>query len=216
MRAFTAIAAASSLLVSVATAQYTINPDSVPLSTRQVWCNSQITQCPLICLQTAGNTLQTQVNDCNATVLSYDCVCTNGQSPNASEYSQTLPYFVCTQWGDQCVANCGNDNTCASACRANHPCGALHPTTRNITSTSSSASATGSGSGSKTTGAGVPSGSVFNANAASTTAGGSGAPTGSVASSSNKSAANLALQVGQAYGLMVVAGGLMAGFALAL
>lgn len=182
-----------------------------------MWCNSQLTQCPLICLQTPGNTAQTQANDCNATVLSYDCVCSNGQSPNASEYSQTLPYFVCTEWGNECVANCGNDNNCAAACRANHPCGALHPTTRNVSSsTSSSASATGS-SGAKTTGAGVPSGSVFNANAPSTTAGGSGAPTGSVASSSTtKSAANLALQAGQAYGLMVVAGAFMAGFAFAL
>ena len=35
MRAFTSIAAASSVLVSLATAQYSINPNNVPLSTRR-------------------------------------------------------------------------------------------------------------------------------------------------------------------------------------
>lgn len=58
-------------------------------------------------------------------------------SPNSSQYSQTLPYFVCTEWGNQCVTNCNGDNTCANACRADHPCGAQDPVRVNSTTSSS-------------------------------------------------------------------------------
>jgi hypothetical protein len=44
--------------------------------------------------------------------LDYSCVCGNGLSPNATEFSQTLPYFICTQYGTNCVAGCGGDNLC--------------------------------------------------------------------------------------------------------
>lgn len=49
--------------------------------------------------------------------LTYTCVCDNGVSPNITQYSQTLPFFVCQEWGNQCVANCNGDNTCADSCR---------------------------------------------------------------------------------------------------
>jgi cobalamin biosynthesis Mg chelatase CobN len=70
--------------------------------------------------------------------LTYGCICDNGMAPNLSEYSLTIPYFKCQQWGNQCVENCGaNNNACASDCRENHPCGALNPTPANTTTTSS-------------------------------------------------------------------------------
>ncbi|GAM85983.1 hypothetical protein ANO11243_039930 [Dothideomycetidae sp. 11243] len=91
------------LFAGFGSAQYVINPDSVPLSTR------------------------------------------DGITPNSSEYSQTLPYYVCTEWGTQCVAGCGSDSNCASECRVDHPCGAQDPTRVNTT-TASTMSATASAS----------------------------------------------------------------------
>jgi hypothetical protein len=55
-----------------------------------------MSECPLICLQTAGNSAGTDDNQCDATTLTYDCICSNGIAPNVSEYSQTLPYFNTT------------------------------------------------------------------------------------------------------------------------
>ncbi|KAF2154639.1 hypothetical protein K461DRAFT_202830, partial [Myriangium duriaei CBS 260.36] len=119
-------------------AQYVIDPNSVPISTRDAWCSSQITQCPLICLQYANST-GAEVNNCDPKALAYECLCSNGVTPNASEYSQTLPYYVCTEWGTQCVAGCGQDNTCSDECRADHPCGAQDPKKVNLTTTSATA-----------------------------------------------------------------------------
>lgn len=107
---------------------YTIVPDSVDISNRDQWCLMSQTQCPLICLQVPGVTsMTTESNDCDPEALTYSCVCENGVAPNITQYSQTLPYFICREWGTQCQQNCGNDNTCASKCTSDHPCGALDP-----------------------------------------------------------------------------------------
>ncbi|KAI0474842.1 hypothetical protein F4859DRAFT_80811 [Xylaria cf. heliscus] len=146
----TVLAAATLLLSAVkAQEQYTIDPSTVPLSTRDNWCQQEKSTCPLICQQLPPGGYE--VNDCDPMALTYGCVCENGMSPNLSEYSLTLPFFICQEWGTQCVANCGSDNSCASDCRQNHPCGALNPTRANTTSTSSSApTATGSGAAATT------------------------------------------------------------------
>ncbi|KAI0882188.1 uncharacterized protein GGS22DRAFT_170414 [Annulohypoxylon maeteangense] len=136
------ILAAAVVLVSSARADYVIDPNSVSLTNRNNWCQSEKSTCPLICQQTTPGT--TLVNDCDPKTLTYGCICGDQLQPNVSEYSLTLPYFVCQEWGNQCVKNCGQDNTCSSSCREDHPCGALHPTRPNTTSTaSSSATATG-------------------------------------------------------------------------
>lgn len=77
--------------------------------------------------------------------LTYGCVCEDGKSPNLSEYSLTLPFFICQEWGNQCVTSCGNDAACASDCRENHPCGAQNPTRVNETTSSASGTATETG-----------------------------------------------------------------------
>lgn len=136
--------------------------------------------------------------------LSYGCLCGNNLQPNVSEYSLTLPYFVCTEWGTQCVKSCGSDNTCASACRQDHPCGALKPKT-NYTTTTSSAEPTGTGASATTSANQVFSGIP---GAATTSSSDSGDQT------SNNAAA--ALEFGRGYGLAVVAGSLFAGFAMML
>ncbi|KAB5578537.1 hypothetical protein GE09DRAFT_554156 [Coniochaeta sp. 2T2.1] len=197
----TLLALASAVAVS---ADYYVVPDSVPLSTRKQWCTSELSTCPLICQQVEPRT--TLVNTCDPVTLTYGCLCGNNQQPNISEYSITLPYFVCTEWGTQCVAGCGSDSTCASTCRQNNTCGARDPKT-NYTSTTSSASPTGTGDNAATTSAnqvfdGIP-GTTSAANAGNS--GGSGSKN-----------AGAALEFGRGYGLAVVCGSLFAGFAMML
>ncbi|KAI1271033.1 hypothetical protein F5Y07DRAFT_38240 [Xylaria sp. FL0933] len=138
------LATATFLLSSVhAQALYTIDPSSVPLSTRDNWCDQEKSTCPLICEQLPPGGFQ--VNDCDPMALTYGCVCENGMSPNLSEYSLTLPFFICQEWGNQCVAGCNGDASCASDCRQNHPCGALNPTRTNETSSTSMSTPTATG-----------------------------------------------------------------------
>ncbi|KAI1378640.1 hypothetical protein F4677DRAFT_411518 [Hypoxylon crocopeplum] len=137
------ILAAAVVLISSVRADYVIDPSSVSLTDRNNWCQSEKSTCPLICQQTTPGT--TLVNDCDAKTLTYGCVCGNNMQPNVSEYSLTLPFFVCREWGNQCVTKCGQDNECASACREDHPCGAQSPTRVNITSSSAIPSSTSSG-----------------------------------------------------------------------
>jgi len=200
-----AVLATALFSMSVSQVTYWIDPTSVPLSTRQQWCTSQETSCPLLCLQLPGASSTTTENDCDPTNLTFDCICGNGQSPNASEYSQTLPYFICVTYGDQCVAACNGDTACQSACRDDHPCGAQNPTRVNTTSTSTMASTT--------LPAGATSGS---AGVVYTGLGGGAVATTAAASSNNKNGAQAALDLGRNYGLAVIFGGLFAGFALVM
>ncbi|KAI2472561.1 hypothetical protein F4781DRAFT_383170 [Annulohypoxylon bovei var. microspora] len=136
------ILAAAVVFVSSVRADYVIDPSSVSLTDRNNWCASEKSTCPLICQQTSvGNTL---VNDCDPKTLTYGCICGDQKQPNISEYSLTLPYFVCQEWGNQCVKNCGQDNGCSSSCREDHPCGALNPTRANTTSSASASATTSS------------------------------------------------------------------------
>ncbi|KAL3422154.1 hypothetical protein PVAG01_06310 [Phlyctema vagabunda] len=203
-----AVAAAAFFLGARSQDPYQIDPNSVVLATRQSWCQSQISACPLLCLQLQGESSTTEANDCTADTLEYECICGNGLSPNASEYSQTLPYFICTEYVQQCIATCGGDSLCQSACVSDHPCGAQNPTRINVTS-SSSTTATATGSGSSSSG-----GVVYNGlgGAAETTA----ASSSNSDSSSQDSGAQTALNLGKSYGLAVVFAGLFAGFALVI
>lgn len=189
----TFVVAAAALVSSVA-AQYTIEPDSVSSSDREAWCLQQITQCPLICADINGG--PATVNTCDPDSLTYGCLCSDNVRPNVSEYSLTLPYFVCTEWGNQCVEGCGSNSACASACREDNVCGAKDPTPANTTSTSStSASATGDSTSTDSV--------SFDG-----LAGEDGSP------SSNGSAAAQLSALGGAYGVAVIAGSMFAGFAL--
>lgn len=201
-------AALFSMTVRVASqAVYYIDPSSVPLSTRTSWCQTQMTSCPLLCLQLPGESSTTEANDCNANTLTFDCVCGNGQSPNASEFSQTLPYFICTEYGTQCVAGCGGNTACQSACIDDHPCGAQNPTRINATTTSSSTTATTLPAGATSGSAGVVYTGLGGAVATATT---------TPASSSKKSGADAALDLGRSYGLVIVFTSIFAGFALVM
>ncbi|KAI7499128.1 hypothetical protein KC367_g4745 [Hortaea werneckii] len=236
MKPTTAILLTSSTLLTTLSAQqtYAIDPDSVDDSTKQTWCTNQQTQCPLICTQTTpSHSADTLTNTCDATSLTYACICANGLSPNISEYSQTLPYYICQEWTNQCVANCAPaDNACASSCRDDHPCGALNPTRVNTSTVSSTMSrtATGGGAGSTTTGGGGD--TVYtgfggdSAAAATSSTGGSGGDDGDGAEASGNAAAarggmpavfrTAALGVGQTFGALGVVGVLVGGVAVLL
>ncbi|RFU28367.1 hypothetical protein B7463_g7969, partial [Scytalidium lignicola] len=203
----TAALLAGSLLLGAQAQQlfYPINISAVPLDTRTQWCLAQLTSCPLLCDQNNGTDAATTAsNDCDPSTLDFHCVCGNGLSPNASQYSQTIPYFECQEYGNECVANCNGNSACQSDCRNNNPCGAQNPIRVNATSTTSSTSSP-TGTDASTSGSG--SAVVFN-------------PFGSTSSpssdSGHKNGAQTAINVGRSYGLAMVFTGLFAGFALML
>lgn len=137
--------------------------------------------------------------------LTYTCVCSNGQQPNSSQYSQTIPYYECTQAATNCVNNCAQgDTSCQSACRNDHPCGAQNPTRVNTTTMSTMAS-TASGSSATGTSESTPS---------NTFAGLGGGSTGT--SDASQNAQVFALGFGRAYGLVLVLGSISAGFVFML
>ncbi|KAM3435663.1 hypothetical protein NHJ13734_005418 [Beauveria thailandica] len=178
-------------LAAFVQADYYIDPTTVPYATRERWCRDEKLTCPMICQQTEPRT--TLINDCDPEKLTYGCLCGDNKQPNVSEYTLSIPYYVCTEWGRQCVAAC-KDNTCASDCLQKHPCGATNPQRSNASATpSSEASATKSGSG------GIYTGPPGSAN------GGSG---------SKKTGAGSALEIGRSYGFAVVFVGMFAGFAM--
>lgn len=184
-------------------AVYYVDPNSVALSVRTSWCQSQMTACPLLCLQLPGASSTTESNTCNPADLTYECICGNGMTPNASEYSQTLPYFLCTEYGNQCVAGCAGNTACQSACRNDHPCGAQNPTRVNATTTTSTSTTLPAGATSGTAGI------VYNGI-------GGAAATTTAASSTKNSGSDSAIDLGRSYGLVVVFAGLFAGFALVM
>ncbi|KAF2498686.1 hypothetical protein BU16DRAFT_536694 [Lophium mytilinum] len=186
--------------------QYTIDPDSVSLSLRQFWCNQQTSECPLICLQYPENSASTQSNTCDPASLTFSCVCQQGETPNVTEYSQTVPFYICQEWGNQCVAGCGQDNACSNDCRANHPCGAQSPVKANSSTLSATSKPTGTGAAA-TNAQTTATGAVYT---------GFGGAAATSTGSAKKGAAASAMQVGSSYGLAIVFSGLFAGFALVL
>ncbi|KAE8382233.1 hypothetical protein BDV26DRAFT_254133 [Aspergillus bertholletiae] len=119
----------------------TIDPNSVSTDTRKQWCQSQTSMCPLICLQLPGASGSPNENKCDYKSLVYSCICSNNQSPNATEYSQTIPYFVCTEQNSQCVTNCNGEQQCQSNCRTKNPCGAQDPKRVNTTTSATTKTA---------------------------------------------------------------------------
>ncbi|KAB2577862.1 hypothetical protein BFW01_g4472 [Lasiodiplodia theobromae] len=188
-------------VAGLASAQ-TIDPDTVSIEDRNQWCLAQTSQCPLICLQT-NKDAAVQSNECDSETLQYSCVCANGLSPNVTEYSQTMPYFICTEVNNRCVDSCGTgNNQCASDCRTEHPCGAQNPTRVNVTTTSSASTA--SATSSSTGGADYSSFGDGNSGDSSSSSGGS------------SGAGAVAVDLGAKYGLAMIVSGLVGGAALLL
>jgi len=194
-----AVLLAVSSIVALVTTQ-SIDPNTIDPALRASWCEDQQTSCPLICLQLPGANGNPESNTCDPGSLSYSCVCSNGVTPDTSNYTLTIPYFVCTENNQNCVGNCSGDSTCQAACTQDHPCGAQNPKRVNITSTTSTVGATGSATGS---GSGNVVYTGFGSSATGT-------------AKSVAAARAMAFEFGQLYGLGVVFAGLFAGFAIIL
>ncbi|KAL2755808.1 hypothetical protein ACRALDRAFT_1064194 [Sodiomyces alcalophilus JCM 7366] len=132
---------AATLMAAASAQDYWVEPDTVPKSMRIRWCEDQTRTCPFICEQTDPR--PPLVNECDPDALNYGCICGDSKKPNMTEYSLTLPYHMCTEWGNQCVAAC-SDSACASACREENPCGAQNPQRVNVTSSSATSEPTAS------------------------------------------------------------------------
>ena len=175
----------------------------------------------LICLQPPSETATTNANSCDSDNLTYDCECADGLRPNVTQYTQTLPFFICQEWGNQCVNNCGaGNNDCASDCRENHPCGAQDPIKPNSTSSSStmtgSASRTASDAGA-TTDSSESTGGSGGFVRASTTGDDSSSAQESASSSESAGVGRASgLEFGYTFGVVALAGVFFGGFALAL
>lgn len=146
--------------------------------------------------------------------LVYLCLCSNGQQPNASEYSLTIPYHECQEFGNQCVKRCSaTDSACQSACRTSNPCGAQNPTRVNISTTSTSsdtATATSTSNKAASTSDSNPADYTgFGADPTATSSSGSG-------SSDSNSAQALAVSFGRTYGLVLVLAMVCGGFTFML
>jgi hypothetical protein len=63
----TIVLATAASAVTLVNADYVIDPESVPLSLRKVWCQNEIETCPMICGQTSKG--DTKVNECNPVSL---------------------------------------------------------------------------------------------------------------------------------------------------
>lgn len=119
-----------------------------------------------------------------------------------TEYTLTLPYHMCQEWGNQCVEKCGlGANQCAGDCREQNPCGALDPQRVNATSSASSmpeptASSTDSAEDGIFTGMDGASGDEDDLDSPPSAAAG--------------------LEASRAMGFAILVGGVFGGFALAL
>ncbi|KAF3926518.1 hypothetical protein AA313_de0209866 [Arthrobotrys entomopaga] len=146
MQFSTAVAVTLATILSSISAQtyYTPDPKDIDLLTKQTWCSDQIASCGLLCLdQNSGGGY---TNSCDPDDLSWQCVCADGTVPNATQYTQTIPYFICINEQQGCVNNCPQaDATCAQTCVSGKVCGATDP--RRITSTKSGSSHTATSTG---------------------------------------------------------------------
>jgi hypothetical protein len=114
-------------------------------------------------------------------------------------YSQTIPYYICTEWGQQCVKNCNGVQLCQADCLQKHPCGAQSPNKGNATI--SSALAASSALATATSSVAV-------------TGFGGAAATGTT--NGDKGAAPAMLDLGASYSMAVIFAGVFFGFAVLL
>lgn len=149
---------------------------------------------------------------CQQNGLTYSCVCSDGSTPNISDYAQTLPSLVCQQWVINCVASHPNDLNGQAGC---------HSVTCGMKNASATNNAAGGASGSSASG----SASAASGSASQTATGSSAAASGSAsatasssgsASSSSSSGSAAVMNVAMNYGTGILAGGMLAVFGLAL
>ncbi|PPJ51662.1 hypothetical protein CBER1_08761 [Cercospora berteroae] len=195
----TTLAVAFAALSAVASAQnystsgnLSITASEVPSTLRASWCRGQTIACPQIC----GGRAET--NTCDAEQLTYDCSCPDGEARNISDYTQTLPFFVCEQWRTNCVLNHPDDRDGQAACES-VTCGAQNAT-----------EAEGGDSSSASTSATPTSTSTDTAET------GASETTGTDSSATPSASDSAAMHLAQNYGTGILVTGLLAVFGLAM
>ncbi|KAL4902585.1 hypothetical protein BDW74DRAFT_180691 [Aspergillus multicolor] len=194
LRSLLAFASVAAVAICQDASTTTVDIQKLNEDTKKQWCTAQTSSCPLLCLQLPGASGDPTSNTCDSDTLVYSCICDNNQSPNSSEYSQTIPYFLCTEENNNCVAACG-DSACQEQCRTGNPCGAQNPKLANTTSTNGSSTTT----------------------SATTSTTSTLAPfTGLPSDDDEGAAVRPVTDLRQVYGLAAVLGGFFAGFAILL
>lgn len=154
--------------VAEATAYYNytfptgFNLGEISTATKSSWCQGERDTCPKVCGGAAT------LNDCFDTTLDFDCVCSNGTTPDLSPYQNTIPFYVCEANYAQCIANNPNNLDAQNACKANATCGTIDLSASSSTTTSASATSTTASSTLATTAAATT--GTASGTAASTTA----------------------------------------------
>lgn len=138
--------------------------------------------------------------------MTYTCTCANGNTPNISDYQDTLPFYICSRWRDDCTAAHPNDLSGQTACQS-VTCG-----TKNATAGASSTTPSGSESDSS---ASASASSSASATASSSSGSESSASASSDAAQSSETG-NAAAAIGMNYGTGILMGGMLAVFGLAL
>jgi hypothetical protein len=136
MKTFTPLILASGLLSLAAAQVYPeVTPDDVDENTRIIWCVQQDATCIGLCQdQTQGGAA---VNECSVEDLTFNCICDDNTTPNATEYSLAIPFNLCQQSKQMCVNNCEGDQACSDLCFTGKTCGATDPKRYNVTTTTS-------------------------------------------------------------------------------
>lgn len=199
MRASAVLIVAAFVATASAEANYTFpagfNITNVTSTELSAWCQGERNTCPLVC---DGST---ETNSCsyNSTTIDFDCVCSNGTTPDLSPYEQTIPFYVCEETYIQCIANNPNDLDAQDSCKANATCGTIDLSASSTTSSSASstsAASTTAASGSSTTG--------------------SATATGATATTTTSKAAAAALQIAQDHSTSFFAAAMLAVFGMFL
>ncbi|KAK6344186.1 hypothetical protein TWF696_007828 [Orbilia brochopaga] len=149
----TAVALTGLLGFASSQTYYNVNPDDIDQGTKNTWCSDQVAACVNLCNDQSG--VDPSKNECDTDTLQFSCICSDNTTPNATQYSQTIPYFLCTYQVQNCVDNCGSSYPqCAQQCRTGKTCGASDPKRHNVTSTATAttSSATSRKTGSKSNG----------------------------------------------------------------
>jgi hypothetical protein len=136
------------------------------------------------------------LNNTSQTTLDWTCTCINGNTPNFTDYTQTMPFYICQQWIANCVASNQGDAEAQFACRT-VVCGSTEPNSTESADEDTPSSTSSASSSSATSGTPTSSGGASSAAATS-------------------QGAAAALSVAKTYGTGILATGLLAIFGLAL
>jgi len=94
-----------------------------PTNLRQSWCDSEISTCDTLC---GGFVVK---NACDPTTLAYTCACqSNNSAPGLDYYLATIPFYLCQQRLDNCIAQYVSNVASQEVCKQDFACATLVPT----------------------------------------------------------------------------------------